>query len=726
MRSLLFLLAICISITASARKGDKQITLEDLWKKHTFSAKSVPGFRAMKDGLHYTSLEDNDESQTVNIYELAGGSWRGTIFNTAKSMVDGKTIRVSDYRFSDDEQKIMLLTDREGIYRHSAKYNVYVYDRASDNIAVVADDKILHADFSPDGRRVAYVYDNNLYIKDLNTNKITQVTTDGKWNHIINGNCDWVYEEEFSFTQAFQWSPDGRYLAYYRFDESGVPEYTLPIYNGLYPENYTYKYPKAGEPNSEVAIKVYDVQDGGSVTVNTGQNTDIYIPRIKWSKNFGQLCVYRLNRLQNELELLMADAETGSTEVIYNETNKYYIDINDNLQFLPDGHSFIFTSERDGYNHLYKRDWRSNKLTELTPGKYDIDEIVGIDEVRKKVYYTAAEISPLERQLYTVDWYGRSKQLLTPERGTHNIVKIEGYNYFLDQYSRINEPPIYYLRNNKGNIIRTLEDNIKLTLKMEDYALGDVTLTQFKGADGDKLNAYMITPPDFDERKKYPVLMFQYSGPGSQQVADRFYLSNYFWHQMLAQKGYIIVCADGTGTGFRGEEFKKKTYLQLGNLESNDQIAVAKEVGKLKYVDKNRIGIWGWSYGGFMSSTCLFKGNKVFKTAIAVAPVSNWRYYDNIYTERYMRTPQQNPEGYDNNAPEKMVDGFKDGSFLLIHGTADDNVHFQNAVMLTEALIQANKEFESEYYPDKHHGISGGNTRYHLYNKMTNFILNNL
>jgi len=725
MRHLLLLTALFVCQLTYAQKGDKLITLDDLWKNNTFSMKSVPGFNAMKDGLHYSKLEKTGKHQAISILNLENGNWIKTVFNTKESKVDGEEIRVSSYEFSEAENRLLIKTERESIYRRSALYKTYVFDIARKDIVALDDEKVLHASFSPDASMVAYVLDNNLYVKDLATAKKTAVTTDGKWNHIINGNCDWVYEEEFGFTKAFQWSPDGKHIAYYRFDESKVPEYTLPIYNGLYPEINTYKYPKAGEPNSIVEIRIYNIETGAAVTVNTGTETDQYIPRIKWTKDPGALCVYRLNRLQNKLELLLADARTGLTEVIYTETNKYYVDINDNLEFLPDGRSFIFTSERDKYTHLYNWNWKTRTLKELTPGNFDIDQIVGIDAKRSKVYYTAAEKSPLERKLYAVSFSGRGKKLLTPENGTHNITPIEGNNFFLDQYSSLTEPPIYYLRDNSGKIVRTLEDNIKFALKLEEYALGKVEFTTFKGAYGDDLNAWIITPPGFDKNKKYPVLMYQYSGPGSQQVADRFPLGNYFWHQMLAQKGYIVVCADGTGTGMRGEEFKKKTYLQLGKMESDDQIAVAKELGKLPYVDKDRIGIWGWSYGGFMSSTCLFKGNKVFKMAIAVAPVSNWRYYDNIYTERYMRTPEANPAGYDNNAPEKMVDGLE-GKFLLIHGTADDNVHFQNAVMLTEAMIQANKEFQSEYYPDKHHGISGGNTRYHLYNRMTNFILNNL
>lgn len=722
----IWLLATLLPVSiCSAQNTKKQISLEDVWKKNTFKMKSVPGFNAMNDGLRYTQIDAKDKIQEINIYNLERGEKGKLIFNNDKNLYNGQRLDIDNYAFAQDEKKLLLNTESENIYRRSVLAKSYIFDMSDGKLEQLEDYKVLHASFSEDGSKVAFVKENNLYYKDLNTRQTIQVTNDGKWNEIINGNCDWVYEEEFEFTKAYEWSPNGRYIAYYRFDESAVPMYTLPIYTGLYPTNYTYKYPKAGEPNSVVQIKIYDVQDKQTITVNTGKETDQYIPRIKWTKNPNKLCVYRMNRLQNKLELLEADAETGATDVMYSEENPYYIEVNDNLAFLTDGRSMIFNSERDGYNHLYYYDWKKNKLINLTPGEYDIDQITGVDEKRKLVYYTAAQNTPLERKLYSVDWKGKKRKTLTPEGGTHAITPIQGYNYFLDKYSQLTVPPVFYLRDASGKIVRTLEDNSELKQKMSEYDMGRMFFTKVNGA-SDVLNAWVILPPNFDSTKKYPVLMYQYSGPGSQEVADRFPVRDYFWHHMMAQKGYIIVCADGTGTGYRGEAFKKKTYLQLGKYESDDQIAVAKNMAaEYPYVDKNRIGIWGWSYGGFMSSTCILKGNDIFKTAIAVAPVTNWKYYDNIYTERYMRTPAQNEQGYEDNAPEKMA-GKLQGKFLMIHGTGDDNVHFQNAIMLTDALINANKEFESEYYPNKKHGISGGITRYHLYKRMTDFLEKNL
>jgi dipeptidyl-peptidase-4 len=725
MRKIAWLLtAILYTHIAVAQVTGKSITLEDLYKKGTFSVKDVPGFNAMKDGKHYTKTDKEGNRQYIRVYDLETGKADRTIFDNATNMFNGKQLNVEEYSFSSNEQKLLLLTEGEHIYRHSATYNVYVFDIASGNITRVDDDKILHATFSPDGSKVAYVKNNNLYIRDLQSNTGIAVTTDGEKNKIINGNCDWVYEEEFAFTKAFDWSKDGNYLAYYRFDETLVPEYTLAKYTGLYPEQYTYKYPKAGERNSIVQIKIFNVASRASVNTDLGTETDQYVPRIKWTNDPGALCVYRMNRLQNKLELLLTNAATGAVTPIYTEENKDYISIDDEITFLPDGESMIIRSEQKGYNHLFNWDWKKKKLIDLTEGNYDVDALTGVDIQHKLLYYTSAETSPLQRKLYVVDWSGKKKKCLTPEDGMHVIKPCEGYSYFLDKYSQLNKVPVYYLRNAKGAVIRTLEDNKVLEDRMKEYSLGQIRMIKVKGAETD-LNAWMITPPGFDSSKKYPVLMFQYSGPGSQQVADKFPVSNFFWHQMLAQKGYIVVCADGTGTGFRGEAFRKKTYLQLGKYESDDQIAVAHYMAEQPFVNKDRIGIWGWSYGGFMSSTCLMKGNDIFRMAIAVAPVTNWRFYDNIYTERYMRTPKENPKGYDDNAPEKMVSKLR-GKFLLIHGTADDNVHFQNSVMMVGAMIAAGKEYDAEYYPDKNHGISGGNTSFHLYSRMTEFILKNL
>jgi dipeptidyl-peptidase-4 len=699
------------------------ITLEDIWQRGTFAVKNVPGFNALKDGRRYTQLDENG-GEEINSYDLSSGKKLATIFRS--STTKGLSA-INDYQFSANEDKLLIYTEPEPIYRRSVLYKVWVADLKTKTAHAISDQKVLHATFSPDGSKIAYVKDNNLYIYDIADKQVTAITKDGAKNQIINGNCDWVYEEEFEFSRAYQWSPDGKYLAYYRFDERDVKEFTIPFYEVAqnYPRLYTYKYPKAGEDNSLVSIHIYNLQQQNTVAADLGSETDQYIPRIKWSRNPNQLCIFRMNRLQNKLDLLLTEANTGKSDVIYTEENKYYIEINDNISFLPDGKSLLLTSEKDGYNHIYRWNWVNKESIQLSRGAWDVATIQGVDDKEKCVYYTAGVNSPLERKLYKVNWDGSANVCLTPADGSHDITACEGYEYFLDKHSRLNSVPVYTLIDKKGKAVRVLEDNQDLKETMERYNLSVLTTLQIPGANGTPLNAWMIKPVNFDPHKKYPVLMYQYSGPGSQEVADKFPVGNYFWHQMLAQKGYIIVCADGTGTGGRGEQFKKKTYLQLGKYESDDQIAVAKWLARQAYVDEDRIGIWGWSFGGFMSATCLMKGADVFKTAIAVAPVTNWRYYDNIYTERYMRRPAENAKGYDENAPEKMASKLK-GNFLMIHGTADDNVHFQNAVSLTNELIKANKQFQSEYYPNKNHGIGGGVTRLQLYRRMTEYLLNNL
>jgi dipeptidyl-peptidase-4 len=706
----------------------KEITFKDIWEQKQFEVKDVPGFNALKNGTEYSRLDEKNASQEINIYRLSNGKKLKTVFERPDSMD-----AIDHYNFSDDEQKLLLFTHKQPIYRRSALYNVWVYDLKTKKLQALNKEKVLHATFNPQATKVAFVQDNNLFIYDLASGYLTKVTTDGLKNHIINGNCDWVYEEEFEFTRALQWSPDGQYLAYYRFDESRVKDYTIFFYDDStnYPRAYTYKYPKAGEASSIVTIHIYDLEKEKSHAAKTGENTDQYIPRIQWAPEGGKLCIYRLNRHQNKLELLLENAATGVSKVIFTEDNKYYIDINNNLTannnltFLPDGHSLVINSERSGYNHLYRWDWQSQKLTQLTHGEWDVDKLVAVDKKNGWVYYTADVESPMERKLYRVDLNGEHGSCLSLGEGFHEITPCVGNRYFLDKYSRLNQVPVFRLIDAKGHIVRVLEDNKELENTLDHYDISPVTFLKIPNAQGVMLNAWMIKPPHFDPAKKYPVLMYQYSGPGYQEVEDKFPVANYAWHQMMAEKGYIIVCADGTGTGGRGWEFQNKTYLNLGKYESDDQIAVAKYLGQQSYVDKSRIGIWGWSFGGFISATCILKGADVFKAAVAVAPVTNWRFYDNIYTERYMRQPKENEKGYDDNAPEKMAARLK-GKFLVIHGLADDNVHFQNSAVLVKNLIKANKQFDSEFYPNKNHSIYGGVTREQLFRRITAFIEQNL
>jgi len=715
MRIIIYLFLFSSAILMAQEK--KNITLEDIWLNGTFNSKFFMGFNFMKDGNYYTEIKENNLIRR----EIRTGDSVSTLIKDGDIKFDNSKINIGDFEFSPDEKRILLKTDGEHIYRRSEKSIVYVYDLETKKTWKISGEKILHPTFNPKGDMIAFIkQDNNIYIYDLNTSSETQVTSDGFKNSIINGNCDWVYEEEFEFSRAFQWSPSGDYIVYYKFDETNVPEYSFINYGKLYPETYIYKYPKAGEDNSFVSLWSFNIHSGQNLQLFATKDNAEYVPRIKFTSDSYLLCIYNLNRHQDDLKLFFSDIRSGNKTLRYEEKNNAYIEINDNLYFLSDKKSFIYTSEKDGWNHIYLRWMNDSKEVCLTPGEFDIEDIKGIDEKNKMVFYTAARETPIERQLFSISFDGKKSKQLTAGHGMHRITMNAGCTYFTDNFSSVNIPPSYRLCDIKGNILKTLEDNKALAVKMNEYDIAPAAFLKVND-----LNAWVIKPGKMEAGKKYPVLMYVYGGPNSQTVTDSWMGTNYFWYQMLAEKGYIIISVDNTGTGFRGEAFRKKTYLNLGKYESDDQIAAAKTIAGWNFVDPSRIGIWGWSYGGFMSSTCITKGADVFKTAIAVAPVTNWRYYDNIYTERYMRTPAENLSGYDENSPINMVNKLK-GNFLLIHGTADDNVHFQNSVMMIEAMQKAGKSFDSEIYPDKNHSISGTKIRYHLYNKMTSFILGNL
>ncbi len=714
-----------IPITSFAQQ--KQITLEDIYKKGTFRAETVQGFNSMKDGKYYVETI----AQGIIKKSFETGETVDTIVksNDVKNE-KGVNLGLNDIAWSNDEKKILVFKDREFIYRRSSKAITYIYDITTKKALLVDADKILHATISPDGKQVAFVKNNNLFVKNISTNKTTQITNDGKWNYIINGNCDWVYEEEFGFSKAFEWSKNSNYIAFYRFDESKVKSYTFTQYDSLYPTQYTYKYPKAGEANSAIDIIIYNTTTGKKTTVDIGKEKDIYIPRIKWIANTNKLCVYWLNRLQNNLKLLQADAVTGSINTFYEERNDKYISINDDIYFFDDGNRFLLTSEKNGFNDLYLGDIKTKETTQLLKEKYDVSDLLGVDEKTNRIFYISAyDIKNRMPQVFNLTT--KKIEPLTYKVGTHRINFNSDFSYFMDNYSDYYFPPVFSLNKTDSSIGdytykgRILKDNLALRNKIyNEYQLTTPSFQMIKNAAGVELCSWMLKPTNFDSTKKYPVLFCNYGGPGSQQVANVWGKIN-MWHHYLTQQGYIVVCVDNTGTGFRGEAFKKATYLQLGKLEIEDQIDAAKYLATLPYIDAKRIGHWGWSFGGFMSSLAISKGSDIFKTAIAVAPVTNWRYYDNIYTERFMRTPQENKKGYDENAPLNYVDKIK-GKFLIIHGTADDNVHFQNSVMMIDEMIKKNIDFESGYYPNKNHSISGGNTSFHIYSKMTKFILQNL
>ena len=732
---LLFILSLNVSAQSKA------LTNETIWKDYAFYNESVSGVRSMNDGENYTSLVSDPKSgmTTIKKFPYNSESQPESIIDLSALIFVGsegkKRIKINDYQFNADETKILLATEQESIYRHSTKAYYYVYDIETKKMAELSESskgKQRLAQFAPFGNKVAFVRENNIFITDLDEKQEIQITSGGKMNEMIFGATDWVYEEEFSFDNGLYWSPDGRKIAYYYFDESKVKQFQLAMYDGLYPSQYEFKYPKAGEDNSVVQVFVYELSSKRTSAFDTGIDTDIYLPRIKWTNDPDVLMVTRMNRLQNKLELMIGDFDetrpnnTGvRTKVIYSEESETYIDITDNLIFLSDNKSFLWSSEKDGYNHLYRINLKDGSSSQLTSGKWDVTELVGVDEENKLIYYLSAEESPMERDLFTIKLNGSSKKKISTRKGQNEVAFSKGFKYYINYHSDANSPYYITLNNSTGEELKTLKDNQRVKDAMNTYGFAQKEFIKIKTEEGIELNAYMMKPQEFKETHQHPVFMHVYGGPGINTVHDAWGGQNFAWFQLLTQKGYIVVSVDARGTGYRGRDFKHCTYLQLGKYETEDQIAAAKWLGDLPYVDKNRIGIFGWSYGGYMSSLCITKGVGTFKSAIAVAPVTNWRYYDNIYTERFMRTPQENGENYDVNSPINHIAELQ-GNYLLVHGSADDNVHYQNTMEMINALVNANKQFDLFIYPNKNHGIYGGNTRLHLYNKMTNFILDNL
>lgn len=719
--SILFLLLLTFSLQA-------QLTLENIWYGREYNPKFVAGFQNLNDGQSYCKLEENaDKSRSCNRYELKTGNLLSTIFSTDKILIDSQAIKIESFAFSEDETKVLFTNGFESVYRHSGKSNVWVYDLKSGKLKRVSDKKIMYATLSPDGSKVAYVSDNNLFYFDIVKNKDIQVTFDGAKNTIINGAVDWVYEEEFSMSKGFEWSPDGSFIAYYRFDETKVPLYGMDIFGSLYPQREIWKYPKAGESNSRVDVMIHKIGKKRAVICETGSQNDQYLPRIQWmSKNF--LSVQRLNRLQNKMEMMRFSFFYPKGEVLYTETNEKYIDVVDWIFINPadsgSKNTAYYTSEKSGYKHIYLLN-KKGETIQVTNGKWEVDQFLGVDEKLQLAYFTSGMQKPAERHLYSYSLIDNSMKQITVESGWHSVSFSTTYAYFVDHYSTMSNPTISVIKDRTGMVIRTLEDNKVLSDKLGALNLGGIEFGTFTSSENVQLDYWKINPPNFDPSTKYPVLFFVYGGPGYQTVKNQWQGANYLWYQYMASKGYIVISVDNRGSGGRGEDFKKVTYLNLGKYETIDYIEAAKYFGKQSYVDASRIGIFGWSYGGFMASNCISIGADYFKTAVAVAPVTNWRYYDNIYTERYMRTPQENAAGYDGNSPINHVDKIK-GNFLIIHGTADDNVHFQNAVEMVKVMNEKNIRYDAEYYPNTNHSIRGGKIRLHLFGKITDYLLKNL
>ncbi|OOB82946.1 S9 family peptidase [Flavobacterium columnare] len=711
------LVLFLVSFSAIAQK---QVSLEEIWSG-AFRAQGMTALEAMKNTNQYTVLDfdKTSKSSQINLYDFATLTRVATLIDSKNfSQLEG----IDQYTFSKDEKKILIANNSEQIFRHSFVADYFIYDTTTKSLTQLTDYKVQEPSFSPDGSKITYVYQNNLYFYDIALKKHTQITTDGKKNSIINGVTDWVYEEEFSFVKAYDWNLDSNKIGFIRFDETDVPQFSMDLYNeGLYPLQSVFKYPKAGEKNALVSLHIYDIKTGITKKINLDNYNDFYIARIKWTNDPNTLSAQILNRHQNNLDLLFVDGNSGTTKVVLNEKDKAYVDVTDNLTFLKDN-SFIWTSEKEGFNHIYHYDKTGKLKKQITKGPWEVTHYYGFDEKNSMIYYQSVENGSINRDVYAIKIDGSNKTRLTSQTGTNTATFSPNFQYFINSYSSAKNAPKYTLNDSKtGKEIKVIASNEKLEEKLTNYNLPSKEFFELITEKGHKLNTWIIKPTNFDTSKKYPVFMFQYSGPGSQQVANKWNTNDDYWFKMLAQQGYIIVCVDGRGTGFKGAEFKKCTYKELGKYEVIDQIDAAKVIGNYSYVDKTRIGIFGWSFGGFMASNCIFQGADVFKTAIAVAPVTSWRYYDSIYTERYMQTPQENAGGYDNNSPITHVNKLK-GNFLLIHGTADDNVHVQNTMKMIEALVQANKQFDWAIYPDKNHGIYGGKTRLQLYTKMTHFI----
>lgn len=700
-----------------------QLSVERIWKKYEFYARGVDGFASMADGQHYTNFGEDGSILKFNINNATDAGTR--LVSASELLYEGKQISVSEYEFNADESKLLLLVNKKSVYRHSYRAQHFLFDLKTRKLQVLDKEHEPQtlAKYSPDGKSVSYIHGNDLFVKDLGSETVKKLTKDGKKNKIINGTTDWVYEEEFALTDAYAWSPDGKYIAFLRFDERNVPEFNMAMYGSLYPEDYKYKYPKAGEVNSVVTAYVVEIKSGKIQKLDLGEYE--YIPRLNWSGNANLLVLQTMNRHQSQLKYHLFDftGKKSAHSVFYEEKSKTYIDIDDNLAILKDGKSLIRTSEMNGYRHLYKLSF-DGKIEPITTGNWDVIDFLGIDNNNEWVYYTSAEVSPKNKTVYRIRLNGSDKTAISPLDGYNDAEFTEGMNYFVLTHSDANTVPTYVLCDNKGSRIRDLEMNVDAKIKIAATQPQKKEFLTFKSGDIE-LNGWMIKPKNFDPSKKYPVYMTVYGGPGHNEVLDQWDGNDYMYHQLLAENGYIVVCVDPRGTQFRGEAFKKSTYLQLGKLEIEDVINSAKELQKLPYVDGSRIGIMGWSYGGFMASLAITKGADVFKMAIAVAPVTNWRYYDNIYTERFMRTPQENADGYDKNSPINYVDKIK-GNYFLIHGSADDNVHYQNAMEMVTALVKANKQFDMFIYPNKNHGIYGGNTRNHLFQMLFDYTLRKL
>lgn len=723
-RNIFLLLIVLFQFQSSGQK--KVFFVEDIYSKREFYGSSLRSVQWFDDGNKFSFIKYDSTSKSMAIFQYDVLTDEENVLissNELKIPNSDETITIMNYKWSPNE-KYVLFTDLLPARDIKSGGTFYIYDLVNKNIirVIKSEQEQMNAVFSPDGNKLAFVRGNNLYVIDIASGVEKQLTKDGS-EEILNGHFDWVYEEEFSIIVGFDWSQDSKSIAFWRLDQTNVPKINIAKWDSLYFNFLEMHYPKAGAKNSIVKIGVVNIEDGNTQWMALGDETDIYIPRIKFTNDPNILSVQRLNRLQNKLEFLLYNVKSGRGDLLFNETDSAWVDINDNLYFLRDNKRMIWTSERDGFNHLYFYDLKKKLVSQITKGNWEVNDLFSVDEKNELIYFTANERGTIYKDLYSINFNGENLKRITELSGYHSINFSSNNEYFIDVFSNANSLPSTILCKSNGENMKAL---IAADMSVfQDYGFSQMEFFKFTTSDGVELNAAMIKPVDFDSTKKYPVLFYNYSGPGSQIVQDRWGGINHLWHEILAQRGFIIFMLDNRGTGGRGKAFKNLVYKNLGNWEVNDQIEGAKYLSTISYVDTARIGIWGWSYGGYMSALTLLKGADYFKVAVSVAPVTDWRFYDDIYTERFMSLPELNPEGYNNSSVLNFTDKLK-GKLLLIHGTGDDNVHFQNSVAFVKKLISENKQFQTMYYPEKDHGIYGGMTRIHLFNMITDFILKNL
>jgi dipeptidyl-peptidase-4 len=717
-------LVICLLIIATVFPQKEKMKLEDIFAGKIGKSTYLNSPQWRLDNKGFTYLKSNPTSKGIEIIQRDAVSGDETVLVSSDNLQikgEDKPLSIASYKFSPDESYI-LLTGTLVARKIKTGGTFYLYNLRDKKITHIVEsaEEQTNTEFSPDGKLISFVRGNNLFVYDIIKDKTVQLTFDGTEN-IINGAFDWAYEEEFSIIRAYEWAPDSRTIAFWRIDQSQEPELMIQKYDSLYMNQLKMRYPKAGGKNAIVKIGVVDIASQKTTWMDIGKETDMYIPRIKFTSDANTLSIQRLDRLQHNNELLLADIRTGASKIIFTEHDSCWVEITDDIAFLNDNSGFVWTSERDGYRHIYLVDMQGTIKNQLTKGAWEVQKVLGVSQKEGKVYFTANKRGVMYSDLYSINIDGSGLQAITTTPGTHSPILSPDCSKFIDAFSSVYYPLAYSMRKITNEKLYDISECD--TSFYTKYDIGKVEFQTFKTSDGVVLNSYMIKPPDFDASKKYPVLVYNYSGPGSQEVKDSWGGIFQLWHQYIAQNGYIIYVLDNRGTGGRGKEFKHIVYKDLGHWEVNDLTEGAKYLATLPYVDASRIGIWGWSYGGYTSALTIEKAADYFKAAIAVAPVTDWHFYDAPYTERYMSLPSLNPEGYTSSSVLNYADKLK-GKFLLVHGTADDNVHFQNSVKLVEKLISFNKPFQTMYYPEKAHGISGA--RMHLFNMLTEFILMNL